>query len=194
MDRPQVEFKRAKAKVQTPRGQPRPFRRIVKPVQPFVRPENKKEFIASNGMKHVSPKRVSKEKHMTTIHDDQPHKSYVGSQRFALNPDKVDAVRGTQGASMSTSEFSISNVFPDRAAAPAPAQLTSPPRVGVKPNPQRFSLTMEGVFSPMRGGQPPKPSSLAPWMKDQRAAVSCKKGIAHTSLEHSTPYAIEAKQ
>jgi hypothetical protein len=206
-DRPHFEFRRAKVKVQTPRGPARPERRIVKPVAPVERKVKDSTFISCTGTTHLSPKRVPKEKHATTHQKDQPAKSYVGNKRFALNPDKQAAVsspsRSQPTPAMSDSAVlsmsgqpsarSISNVFPDQTwAIKQKEESVAPQRTGLRIDRRHVGqITMEGVFCPMRNGRAPKPSSLAPWLKDSAAPAPGRKAITgHTGVSQA-PFAIE---
>jgi len=198
-ERPHVEFRRHKVKVMTPRGPERATRRISKPVPEFEHKTKASDFVMCTGVTLTSPKRVPKDKHKTTLNDDQPAKSFFGSRRFALNPDKVAAVSGSQSQSQmltsgtfSTSTRSISNVFPDPATGAIGSLTTSPDRrPSLKISPKHVhQVTMEGVFCPMRNGRAPKPSSLAPWLQDSHAPVTGRRAIT-ARAQAPAPFAIE---
>jgi hypothetical protein len=198
MERPHIEFRRQKAKVATPRGAARPERRHVKPVTQPPRLEKASDFIGCTGMKYTSPKRVPKAKHNTTINNEQPPKSFSASARFALSPGKGpnNANYPSPAASrdFSASSMSISNVFPDQKTGKISTIQASPnPRPGLRIDQRRtHTITMEGVFSPMRNGRAPKPSSLAPWMQETHRQPTGRR-LTVQSLSGPTPYAIENK-
>jgi len=199
-DRPHIQARRHKVKVMTPRGPERVPRRISKAVEQVEHKSKPSDFIACNGVLHLSPKRVPKDKHRTTMNDEQPPKSFFGSRRFAMNPDKSAAVTSQSqsqsqmlsSGAFSTSTRSISNVFPDPVTGSIASLTTSPDRrPSLRASPKHLQhITMEGVFCPMRNGRAPKPSSLAPWLQESHAPVTGRKAVTARPTQ-ATPFAIE---
>jgi len=207
-DRPNREFRRSKVHVTTPRGPQKTERRVMKGVPEPDRSGVKEGFITANGVRHLSPKRVPKERHATTLGDAQPPKCYEGSRRFLSSPTRqrtvapAAAAAASQNASpgarteasvasvTSGASFQISNVFSPVASIEASPQST---RSGKRVNAaMQRQVTMQGVFNPMPGGRAPKPSQLAPWMQESPAAHSGRSIAARPAAVTQAPFAIQA--
>lgn len=195
-DREHYVEKRHRVKVQTPRGPQRAERRIQKPVEQPDRTVKATDFIASNGVRHTSPKRVPPAKHAMTMQKEQPPKSFNGSRRFAASPHASPSVSLAASAELGFSNqmgsprrisnvFASSDVFTNIEPPAALMQRSTGVRINQAAANQ---LTMEGVFCPMRSGRAPKPSSLAPWMQESQAPSAGRRQIG--SHVTQAPFAI----
>ena len=202
MDRPQVEARRSRVKVATPRGPPQTDRRCSKPAPP-PQPDKKPGFISANGLRHLSPKRVPKEKHMTTMERDQPPKNFTGSRRFAASPEKngtVSPIRSNRiegfqpPAALSPARTSTVGALEAAPTNVVPAlDLPKERKTGLRMIAAHVGRpTMEGVWGPLPGGKAPKPSSLAPWMQESQPSHTGKRHGAIAARTGASPYAIEA--
>ena len=198
-ERANREFKRSKVHVTTPRGPQRAERPHMKSVPVPDRAGVKQGFITANGVRHLSPKRVPKERHATTLDNVQPPKSYEGSRRFQSSPTRQRSLAASTNAAspgvrsdVSAASPAISNVFssaPSIEASPASGRSGGGKRINAA---MQRQVTMQGVFNPMPGGRAPKPSSLAPWMQDAPTSHSGRSIAARPTPALQAPFAIQA--
>lgn len=206
-ERPNREFRRSKVHVTTPRGPQKAERRIIKGVPEPDRTGVKDGFITANGVRHLSPKRVGKESHETTLDRAQPPKCYEGSRRFQSSPTRQRTAGSTTasnaaspGARTERSVASVTSAAPSLAlsnvfhsAGSIEASPANPRSTGKRVNGgMQRQVTMQGVFSPMPGGRAPKPSTLAPWMQDTPSHHSGRSIAARPTAAVQAPFAIQA--